>query len=52
MSAFFDWLSSITDLSQITSRSLVWIILASAILGWLLGIATSVILRVRTRRRS
>jgi len=35
-----------------TRQSLVWIILASAILGWLLGIATSVILRVRTRRRS
>jgi len=35
-----------------TRQSLVWIILASAILGWLLGIATSVILRVRTRRRT
>jgi len=35
-----------------TSRaSLVWIILASAILGWLLGIATSVVFRLRTRRR-
>jgi uncharacterized integral membrane protein len=31
--------------------SLVWIILASAILGWLLGILTSVVLRLRTRRR-
>ncbi|HEX5173490.1 MAG TPA: LapA family protein [Gaiellaceae bacterium] len=31
--------------------SLVWIILAAAILGWLLGILTSVVLRLRTRRR-
>src|SRR5690348_5154353 len=31
--------------------SLVWIILASAVLGWLLGIATSVAFRLRTRRR-
>jgi uncharacterized integral membrane protein len=31
--------------------SLVWIILASAVLGWLLGIVTSVIFRLRTRRR-
>jgi uncharacterized integral membrane protein len=31
--------------------SLVWIILAAAVLGWLLGIATSVLFRVRTRRR-
>ena len=31
--------------------SLVWVILAAAILGWLLGIATSVIFRLRTRRR-
>ena len=31
--------------------SLVWIILASALLGWLLGIATSIIFRLRTRRR-
>jgi uncharacterized integral membrane protein len=31
--------------------SLAWIILAAAILGWLLGIATSVVFRVRTRRR-
>jgi uncharacterized integral membrane protein len=30
--------------------SLVWIILAAAVLGWLLGIATSVIFRLRTRR--
>ncbi len=32
-------------------QSLVWIILVAAILGWLLGIATSVIFRFRTRRR-
>jgi uncharacterized integral membrane protein len=32
--------------------SLVWIILAAAILGWLLGILTSVVFRVRTRRRT
>jgi uncharacterized integral membrane protein len=31
--------------------SLVWIILAAAVLGWLLGILTSVVFRVRTRRR-
>jgi uncharacterized integral membrane protein len=31
--------------------SLVWIILAAAILGWLLGLATSVVFRLRTRRR-
>lgn len=31
--------------------SLVWIILAAAVLGWLLGITTSVIFRTRTRRR-
>ena len=30
--------------------SLVWIILATAVLGWLLGIVTSVVLRMRTRR--
>ena len=30
--------------------SLVWIILASAVLGWLLGIVTSVAFRLRTRR--
>jgi uncharacterized integral membrane protein len=32
--------------------SLVWIILASAVLGWLLGIVTSVVFRLRSRRRS
>jgi uncharacterized integral membrane protein len=31
--------------------SLVWVILASAVLGWLLGIVTSVVFRLRTRRR-
>lgn len=35
-----------------TRQSLVWIILVTAILGWLLGIVTSVIFRVRTRRRN
>jgi uncharacterized integral membrane protein len=30
--------------------SLVWIVLASTILGWLLGITTSVLFRHRTRR--
>jgi uncharacterized integral membrane protein len=34
-----------------TRQSLVWIILVTAILGWLLGIVTSVVFRVRTRRR-
>jgi uncharacterized integral membrane protein len=31
--------------------SLVWLVLASAVLGWLLGIVTSVVFRLRTRRR-
>lgn len=31
--------------------SLVWIILAAAVLGWLVGILTSVAFRRRTRRR-
>ncbi len=35
-----------------TRQSLVWIILAAAVLGWLLGIVTSVIFRFRTRRRN
>lgn len=35
-----------------TRASLVWIILASAVLGWLLGITTSVVFRHRTRRRA
>lgn len=34
-----------------THQSLVWIILAAAVLGWLLGIVTSVIFRFRTRRK-
>jgi|SRR5438128_1204064 len=34
-----------------TRASLVWIILVSALLGWLLGIATSVFFRLRTRKR-
>ena len=33
-----------------THASLVWIILAAAVLGWLVGIATSVLFRFRTRR--
>lgn len=33
-----------------TKASLVWIILAAAILGWLLGLATSIAFRRRTRR--
>jgi uncharacterized integral membrane protein len=35
-----------------TRQSLVWIILVTAILGWLLGIVTSVVFRFRTRRRT
>jgi uncharacterized integral membrane protein len=35
----------------ISHASLVWIILVVAVLGWLLGIATSVVFRLRTRRR-
>ncbi len=31
--------------------SLVWIVIASVVLGWLLGIVTAIILRLRTRRR-
>ena len=34
-----------------THASLVWIILAAAVLGWLLGITTSIVFRYRTRRR-
>ena len=33
-----------------TTASLVWIIVASAVLGWLTGLMTSVLLRRRTRR--
>jgi uncharacterized integral membrane protein len=32
-----------------TNASLVWIILAATVLGWVLGMATAVILRHRTR---
>jgi uncharacterized integral membrane protein len=39
-----DWVFGSTD------ASLIWIILAAAVLGWLLGIATSVLFRFRTRR--
>src|SRR5436190_16935716 len=35
-----------------TRQSLVWIILVTAILGWLLGIVTGVVFRFRTRRRN
>ena len=31
--------------------SLVWIVLAAAVLGWLLGVVTSVVFRLRTRPR-
>lgn len=34
-----------------TNQSLVWIILVTAILGWLLGIVTGTIFRYRTRHR-
>jgi len=34
-----------------THASLVWIILAAAVLGWLVGIMTGVVFRFRTRRR-
>lgn len=30
--------------------SLIWIILAATVLGWLLGIATGIVFRLRTRR--
>src|SRR6478672_9028670 len=33
-----------------THASLVWIVLAATVLGWLLGITTSVLFRHRTRR--
>jgi uncharacterized integral membrane protein len=31
--------------------SLVWIILVAAVLGWLLGIVTGIVFRLRTRRK-
>jgi len=34
-----------------THASLVWIILAAAVLGWLLGLATAVVFHHRTRRQ-
>ena len=34
-----------------STMSLVWIVIFSAILGWLLGIVTSVVFRWRTRAR-
>ena len=33
-----------------THASLVWIVLAATVLGWLLGITTSILFRHRTRR--
>jgi uncharacterized integral membrane protein len=33
-----------------THQPLVWVVLVAAVLGWLLGIATSAIFRHRTRR--
>jgi uncharacterized integral membrane protein len=35
-----------------TRASLVWVILATAVIAWLLGIATAFTFRRRTRRRS
>jgi uncharacterized integral membrane protein len=32
--------------------ALAWIVLVAAVLGWVLGIATGVIIRRRTRRRA
>jgi uncharacterized integral membrane protein len=32
-------------------ESLVWIVVASVVLGWLLGVVTAIIFRLRTRRR-
>jgi len=34
-----------------THAPLVWLVLATAVLGWLLGIVTSIVFRMRTRRR-
>lgn len=31
--------------------SLIWIVVAAAVLGWLLGLATAIVFRLRTRRR-
>ena len=35
-----------------THASLVWVIVAAGVLGWVLGLATSIVFRHRTRRRS
>jgi uncharacterized integral membrane protein len=35
-----------------TRASLIWVIFAAALLGWLFGIATSILFRYRTRRPS
>ena len=32
--------------------SLVWIVVAASVLGWLLGLATGIVFRLRTRRRA
>jgi uncharacterized integral membrane protein len=34
-----------------TETALIWLIVISAICGWVLGIATSLFIRLRTRRR-
>jgi len=31
--------------------SLVWIVVVASVLGWLLGLATGIVFRIRTRRR-
>ena len=35
-----------------THASLVWVIVAAGVLGWVLGLATSIVFRHRTRRPS
>lgn len=35
-----------------THASLVWIIVAAAVIGWLLGITTAIVFQHRTRRQS
>jgi len=32
--------------------SLVWIVVVATVLGWLLGLATGIVFRIRTRRRA
>jgi uncharacterized integral membrane protein len=39
-----DWIAGSSQ------ASLVWVVLAATVLGWILGIATSVLFRYRTRR--